>query len=58
MADEGFKRKLTAILSTDVEGYSCLMGDDEEATVNTLTSYRVAISNRVQQFRGHLDQPS
>ena len=36
MADEGFKRKLTAILSADVEGYSRLMGDDEEATVRTL----------------------
>ncbi len=29
MADEGFKGKLTSILSADVEGYSRLMGDDE-----------------------------
>jgi class 3 adenylate cyclase len=29
MADEGFKRKLTTILSADVEGYSRLMGEDE-----------------------------
>ena len=36
MADEGFKRKLTAILSADVVGYSRLMGDDEEATIRTL----------------------
>jgi hypothetical protein len=27
MADEGFKRKLTAILSADVVGYSLLMAD-------------------------------
>ena len=40
MADEGFKRKLTAILSADVEGYSRLMGENEEATVRTLTRYR------------------
>ena len=40
MAEEGFKRKLTAILSADVEGYSRLMGDDEEATVRTITAYR------------------
>jgi hypothetical protein len=33
MAEEGFRRKLTAILSADVEGYSRLMGGDEEATV-------------------------
>ncbi|MDJ0817365.1 MAG: hypothetical protein QNJ58_14245 [Desulfobacterales bacterium] len=31
MADDGFKRKLTAILSADVQGYSRLMGEDEEA---------------------------
>ncbi|MFC1885785.1 hypothetical protein ACFLZM_01880 [Thermodesulfobacteriota bacterium] len=40
MEQEGFKRKLTAILSADVEGYSRLMGEDEEATVRTLTTYR------------------
>jgi len=54
MADEGFKRKLTAILSADVEGYSRLMGDDEDATVRTLTSYRTAIADLVQQFRGRI----
>jgi class 3 adenylate cyclase len=40
MAEEGFKRKLAAILSADVVGYSRLMEDDEAATVHTLTSYR------------------
>ncbi|MFC1578639.1 adenylate/guanylate cyclase domain-containing protein, partial [Thermodesulfobacteriota bacterium] len=54
MADEGFKRKLAAILSADVEGYSRLMEDDEEATVRTLTSYRSAITDLVQQFRGRV----
>jgi len=54
MADEGFKRKLAAILSADVEGYSRLMDDDEEATVRTLTSYRNAITDLVQQFRGRV----
>ena len=39
MADEGFKRKLTSILSADAVGYSRLMEDDEDATVRTLTSY-------------------
>jgi len=34
------ERKLTAILSADVKGYSRLMGDDEIATVRTLTAYR------------------
>jgi adenylate cyclase len=58
MAQEGFKRKLTAILSADVEGYSRLMGDDEEATVRTLTSYREVLSTLIQQHNGKvLDSP-
>jgi class 3 adenylate cyclase len=31
------QRKLAAILSADVQGYSRLMGEDEAATVTTLT---------------------
>jgi len=54
MAEEGFKRKLAAILSADVEGYSRLMDDDEEATVRTLTAYRTAINDLVQQYRGRV----
>jgi len=58
MADEGFKRKLAAILSADVEGYSRLMDDDEEATVRTLKTYRTAINDLVQQYRGRIvDSP-
>ena len=40
MSEEGFKRKLAAILSADVEGYSRLMDDDEVATVRTICRYR------------------
>ncbi len=36
-------RKLAAILSADVVGYSRLMADDESATVATLREYRAAI---------------
>ena len=54
MADEGFKRKLTAILSADVKGYSRMMRDDEDSTIRTLTNYRSAISNLIQKFRGHV----
>ena len=58
MADEGFKRKLAAILSADVEGYSRLMDDDEEATVRTLKAYRATINDLVQQYRGRIvDSP-
>jgi len=54
MTQERFKRKLAAILSADVEGYSRLMDDDEEATVRTLTAYRIAIAELVQGFRGRV----
>ena len=54
MPEEGFKRKLAAILSADVEGYSRLMDDDEEATVRTLTGYRSATNDLVQQYRGRI----
>jgi len=58
MAEKGFKRKLAAILSADVEGYSRLMGDDEEATVRTLTIYREVLTTLIQQHNGKvLDSP-
>jgi adenylate cyclase len=52
MAEESFKRKLAAILSADVEGYSRLMGQNEEKTIRQLTSYRAVISDFVKQSRG------
>jgi len=58
MAQEGFKRKLTAILSADVEDYSRLMGEDEEATVRTITAYREEMTQLIQQHSGKvLDSP-
>jgi len=52
MAQEGFKRKLTAILSADAVGYSRLMLDDEEDTVRTISSYRNVITDLVRQHSG------
>ena len=46
------ERKLAAILSADVQGYSRLMGDDEEATIRALTTYREVMTNLIQQHRG------
>lgn len=58
MATEGFKRKLAAILSADVAGYSRLMGEDEAATVRSLETYRRVISDLIQQHRGRVvDSP-
>jgi hypothetical protein len=39
MPPESFERKLAAILSADVAGYSRLMGEDDDATARTLTGY-------------------
>ena len=50
----GMQRKLAAIFSTDVAGYSRLMGDDEEATIRTLTAHRAVISSLIQQYRGRV----
>ena len=58
MATQDFKRKLTAILSADVEGYSRLMGEDEDATIRTLTAYRELMSTLIQKHRGRVvDSP-
>jgi len=58
MATKGVKRKLAAILSADVKGYSRLMGEDEEATVRTLTAYREVMASLIGQFRGRVvDSP-
>ena len=54
MADEGYRRKLTAILGADVKGYSSLMDDNEEATLRTLTLYRKAFVDLIEQFRGRV----
>ena len=48
------KRKLTAILSADVEGYSRLMGEDEVGTIRTLTDYRDAMTNLILLHRGRV----
>src|SRR5690349_24943356 len=54
----GMQRKLAAIFSTDVAGYSRLMRDDEEATIRTLTAYRAVISSLIQHYRGRVvDSP-
>jgi len=58
MTEQGVKRKLTAILSADVAGYSRLMGEDDAATVRTLGEYREVIANYIIQYRGRVvDSP-
>jgi adenylate cyclase len=54
MVQENFKRKLIAILSADVKGYSRLMGEDEEGTIRILNVYMQVITGFIQQHRGRV----
>ena len=53
-AEVGVERKLIAILSADVKGYSRLMGDDEVGTLRTLTAYRKLMDTLIEQHRGRI----
>jgi adenylate cyclase len=58
MSPERYQRKLTAILSADVVGYSRLMGENEAATVETLNAYKDIMTLLIQQHRGRVvDSP-
>src|SRR4030043_2397284 len=48
------KRKLAAILSADVKGYSRLMGEDEVGTIRTLSTYRKIMTTLINQYRGRV----
>jgi TolB-like protein/class 3 adenylate cyclase len=48
------ERKLTAIFSADVAGYSRLMSEDEIGTLRTLTTYRGVTDSLIQQQRGRI----
>ena len=54
MTTQEVKRKLAAILSADVKGYSRLMGEDEKGTVRTLNAYKEVMINLIQQRRGRV----
>src|ERR1700739_2524506 len=48
------ERRLAAILSADVEGYSRLMHGDEEATMATLSAHRAVIDGLIGRHRGRI----
>jgi len=54
MTETRVSRKLAAILSADVVGYSKLMADNEAATVNTLKQYRDAVERVINQHDGRI----
>ena len=48
------ERKLIAILAADVEGYSRLMGVDEEGTLATLSAHRAIADALIAQHGGRI----
>jgi len=54
MTGEKVRRRLTAILSADVQGYSRLMENDEEATVRTITAYREVMIRLIEGQGGRV----
>lgn len=58
MNSQEVKRKLAAILSADVKGYSRLMEENEVGTIRTLTTYREIMANFIRQHKGRVvDSP-
>ena len=54
MTPQEVKRKLAAILSADVKGYSRLMGEDEKGTVRTLNAYKEVVTGLIQHHHGRV----
>jgi adenylate cyclase len=54
MTTQEVKRKLAAILSADVKGYSRLMGEDEKGTVRTLNAYKEVMIGLIQHHHGRV----
>jgi class 3 adenylate cyclase len=54
MEPKRFHRKLAAILSADLAGYSRLVQNDEAATVPTLESCKQAFFDLIKQHRGRV----
>jgi adenylate cyclase len=58
VAAEDVKRKVTAILSADVKGYSRLMEENEAETVQALKARRELMTSFIEQHRGRVvDSP-
>ena len=54
MDDRKVKRKLAAIFSTDVKGYSRLMSDDDVETVKSLKVCRSLMARKIQDHHGRV----
>lgn len=48
------RRKLSAIMMVDVQGYSQLMGTDEDTTVDLIQDFHQRIGTLIEQFEGRV----
>jgi adenylate cyclase len=54
MTAQEVNRKLAAILSADVKGYSRLLGEDELGTIRTFNAHKELMSGLIHQHRGRV----
>lgn len=54
MSAMNLKRKLAAILSADVVGYSRLMSEDEVGTIRTVNSYKAVMTALIRKYSGRV----
>ncbi|MCZ6570879.1 MAG: adenylate/guanylate cyclase domain-containing protein, partial [Deltaproteobacteria bacterium] len=54
MSSGGIERRLAAILSADIVGYSRLMAADQSSTVRHIMAYREQVGAFVREHRGRL----
>ncbi len=54
MTGQQYKRQLVTIMSIDVVSYSRLMGENEENTLDQLTSHRHTVADTVDRFGGRV----
>ena len=52
--DAPYDRRLAAILSADVVGYTRLIAEDQEGTLRTLDIYRAAIADLMDEHGGQI----
>lgn len=52
--EKTYRRSLRAVFSADVEGYSCLMNDDADATICTLSDYRQILRIWIENHQGRV----
>ena len=54
MSEAGVEHRTTTILAAGVVGYSRLMGEDDEGSLQTLNEFRAVIDGLITEHHGHV----